>query len=157
MDESMDTVRSQEVEYIDDHDSAVVDFIEKKVCSTLYISEHVKAVVMCYNGLLRASKDKKRPSTDFMAKVHKDINPSMRAILIDWLVEELIVEIYCRRFVRVAQGLNEVLSLQLEHLASYIAELSLLEYNMFFYAPSLIAASAIFLAKYILLPSGKPW
>ncbi|KAH0669193.1 hypothetical protein KY285_023351 [Solanum tuberosum] len=157
MDESMDTVRSPEVEYIDDHESAVVNSIKKKVCSTLYISEHVKATVMCYNGLLRASEDKKRPSTDFMAKVHKDINPSMRAILIDWLVEELIVEIYCRRFVRVAQGVNEVLSLQLEHLASYIAELSLLEYNMFFYAPSLIAASAIFLAKYIFLPSGKPW
>uniref|UniRef100_A0A0V0GIX4 Putative ovule protein n=1 Tax=Solanum chacoense TaxID=4108 RepID=A0A0V0GIX4_SOLCH len=31
--------------------------------------------------------DKKRPSTDFMAKVQKDINPRMRAILIDWLVE----------------------------------------------------------------------
>ncbi|KAG5604932.1 hypothetical protein H5410_026424 [Solanum commersonii] len=61
MDESMDTVRSPEVEYIDDHKSTVVDSIEKK--------------------------DKKRPSTDFMAKVHKDINPSMRAILIDWLVE----------------------------------------------------------------------
>ncbi|KAH0672333.1 hypothetical protein KY290_024567 [Solanum tuberosum] len=151
MDESMDTVRSPEVEYIDGHESTAVDSNEKKVCSTLYISEHVKAAVMCYNGLLRASEDKKRPSTDFMAKVHKDINPSMRAILIDWLVEELIVEIYCRRFVRAAQGLNE-----LEHLASYIAKLSLLEYNMFFYARSLIAASAIFLAKYILLPSGKP-
>lgn len=64
---------------------------------------------------------------------------------------------FLRRFVRAAQGLNEVLSLQLEHLASYIAELSLLEYNMLCYAPSLIAASAIFLAKYILLPSVKPW
>lgn len=30
---------------------------------------------------------KKRPSTDFMEKLQKDINPSMRAILIDWLVE----------------------------------------------------------------------
>uniref|UniRef100_M1AJ60 Cyclin A1 n=1 Tax=Solanum tuberosum TaxID=4113 RepID=M1AJ60_SOLTU len=38
-------------------------------------------------GKLNAGVDKKRPSTDFMAKVQKDINPSMRAILIDWLVE----------------------------------------------------------------------
>lgn len=30
---------------------------------------------------------KKRPSLDFMERVQKDINPSMRAILIDWLVE----------------------------------------------------------------------
>lgn len=46
MDESMstsDTVRSPEVEYIDDHETAAVDSIEKKACSTLYISEHVKA------------------------------------------------------------------------------------------------------------------
>ncbi|XP_015058345.1 cyclin-A1-4 isoform X1 [Solanum pennellii] len=282
MDESMsnsDTVRSPEVEYIDDHELAAVDSIEKKACSTLYISEHVKAaaadickrdvlvdlesgdkIINIDNNLvdpqlcatmacdiykhLRASEAKKRPSTDFMAKVQKDINPSMRAILIDWLVEvaeeyrlvpdtlhltinyidrylsgnlmdrqrlQLLgvacmmiaskyeeicapqVEEFCyitdntyfkeevlqmesavlnylkfemtaptakcflRRFVRAAQGLNEVLSLQLEHLASYIAELSLLEYNMLCYAPSLIAASAIFLAKYILLPSVKPW
>ncbi|KAL3353594.1 hypothetical protein AABB24_018357 [Solanum stoloniferum] len=281
MDESMstsDTVRSPEVEYIDDLESAAVDSIEKKACSTLYISEHIKAaadickrdvlvdlesgdkIVNIDNNLvdpqlcatmacdiythLRASEAKKRPSTDFMAKVQKDINPSMRAILIDWLVEvaeeyrlvpdtlhltinyidrylsgnlmdrqrlQLLgvacmmiaskyeeicapqVEEFCyitdntyfkeevlqmesavlnylkfemtaptakcflRRFVRAAQGLNEVLSLQLEHLASYIAELSLLEYNMLCYAPSLIAASAIFLAKYILLPSVKPW
>ncbi|MCD7455111.1 Cyclin-A1-2 [Datura stramonium] len=281
MDESMstsDTVRSPEVEYIDDHGTAAVDSIEKKACSTLYISEHIKAeadickrdvlvdlesgdkIVNIDNNLvdpqlcatmacdiykhLRASEARKRPSTDFMEKVQKDINPSMRAILIDWLVEvaeeyrlvpdtlyltinyidrylsgnlmdrqrlQLLgvacmmiaskyeeicapqVEEFCyitdntyfkeevlqmesavlnylkfemtaptakcflRRFVRAAQGLNEVLSLQLEHLASYIAELSLLEYNMLCYAPSIIAASAIFLAKYILLPSMKPW
>lgn len=36
---------------------------------------------------LRASEVKKRPSTDYMDKIQKDINPSMRAILVDWLVE----------------------------------------------------------------------
>ncbi|KAL2339747.1 hypothetical protein Fmac_007687 [Flemingia macrophylla] len=193
---------------------------------------------------LRASEAKKRPSTDFMEKVQKDINPSMRAILIDWLVEvaeeyrlvpdtlyltvnyidrylsgnlmnrqklQLLgvasmmiaskyeeicapqVEEFCyitdntyfkeevlqmesavlnflkfemtaptvkcfvRRFVRAAQGVDEVPSLQLECLTNYIAELSLLEYSMLCYAPSLIAASAIFLAKFILSPSKKPW
>lgn len=40
---------------------------------------------------------------------------------------------------------------------NYIAELSLLEYSMLHYAPSLIAASAIFLAKFILAPSRRPW
>ena len=30
---------------------------------------------------------KKRPSTDFMDRVQKDVNASMRAILVDWLVE----------------------------------------------------------------------
>ena len=48
-------------------------------------------------------------------------------------------------------------SMQLECLANYLAELSLLEYSMLSYAPSVIAASAIFLAKYILIPSKRPW
>ncbi|KAL5779368.1 hypothetical protein ACOSQ2_010105 [Xanthoceras sorbifolium] len=193
---------------------------------------------------LRASESRKRPSTDFMERIQKDINASMRAILIDWLVEvaeeyrlvpdtlyltvnyidrylsgnamnrqrlQLLgvacmmiaskyeeicapqVEEFCyitdntyfkeevlemesavlnylkfemtaptakcflRRFVRAAQGINEVPSMQLECLANYLAELSLLEYSMVCYAPSLIAASAIFLAKYMLLPSKRPW
>ncbi|KAL6511998.1 Cyclin-A1-1 [Orobanche gracilis] len=193
---------------------------------------------------LRASEAKKRPATNFMERVQKDINASMRAILVDWLVEvaeeyrlvpdtlyltvnyidrylsgnvmdrqrlQLLgvacmmiaskyeeicapqVEEFCyitdntyfkeevlqmesavlnylkfemtaptakcflRRFVRAAQGLNEAPLLQLECLANYIAELSLLEYSMLCFAPSLIAASSIFLAKFILLPSNRPW
>ncbi|PKI42464.1 hypothetical protein CRG98_037137 [Punica granatum] len=47
--------------------------------------------------------------------------------------------------------------MQLECLANYLAELSLLEYSMLSYAPSLIAASSIFLANYILVPSKRPW
>lgn len=47
--------------------------------------------------------------------------------------------------------------MQLEYLADYLAELSLIEYGMLKYNPSLIAASATFLAKYILLPREKPW
>ncbi|GFP83685.1 cyclin-a1-1 [Phtheirospermum japonicum] len=67
------------------------------------------------------------------------------------------VKCFLRRFVRAAQGLNEVYSLSLECLANYVAELSLLEYSMLCFAPSLIAASSIFLAKFILLPSKSPW
>ncbi|CAL8997089.1 unnamed protein product [Prunus brigantina] len=193
---------------------------------------------------LRDSEANRRPSMDFMERIQKDINASMRAILIDWLVEvaeefrlvpdtlfltinyvdrylsgnalnrkqlqllgvacmmiaakyeEIIapeVEQFCyitdntyvkeevlqmessvlnhlkfqmtapttmcflRRFCFVAQQTSEVPSLQLQCLAFYIAELSLLEYSMLCYAPSLIAASAAFLAKYILSPSKKPW
>ncbi|KAA8546435.1 hypothetical protein F0562_002826 [Nyssa sinensis] len=193
---------------------------------------------------LRASEEKKRPSTDFMERIQIDINASMRAILIDWLVEvaeeyrlvpetlfltvnyidrylsgnilnrqrlQLLgiacmmiaakyeeicapqVEEFCyitdntylkeevlqmesavvnylkfemtaptakcflRRFVRAAEGMNKVPSMQLECLASYFTELSLLEYSMLCYAPSLIAASATFLAKFILVPSEIPW
>ncbi|OEL36774.1 Cyclin-A1-1 [Dichanthelium oligosanthes] len=37
--------------------------------------------------LLREAESKERPSTDYMETIQKDITPSMRAILIDWLVE----------------------------------------------------------------------
>jgi hypothetical protein len=47
--------------------------------------------------------------------------------------------------------------MQLECLANYLAELSLLEYSMLCYSPSLLAASATFLAKFILVPSKEPW
>ncbi|XP_031477077.1 cyclin-A1-4-like [Nymphaea colorata] len=193
---------------------------------------------------LRVAETKKMPATDFMEKIQKDINASMRAILVDWLVEvaeeyrlvpdtlyltvnyidrylsvnvmnrqrlQLLgvasmliaskyeeicapqVEEFCyitdntyfreevlqmesdvlkylnfelttpttkcflRRFVRAAQDGNEVPLLQLEFLSSYLAELSLLEYNLLCYIPSLIAASAIFLAKFMLSPSKMPW
>ncbi|XVE55290.1 hypothetical protein DITRI_Ditri03aG0146900 [Diplodiscus trichospermus] len=192
----------------------------------------------------RASEAKNRPATDFMKMVQKDINASMRAILVDWLVElteeyRLVPEAlfltvnyidrylsgnsvnrqqlqllgvacmmiaskyeeicapqveefcyvtdntYCKdeilqmesavlnylkfevtvptakfflsQFVHAAQMINQVQSMQFECLANYIAELSLLEYTMLHCAPSLIAASAAFLAKFILSPSKKPW
>ncbi|KAK1275282.1 Cyclin-A1-1 [Acorus gramineus] len=174
------------------------------------------ATIVCdIYEFLREKEIKKRPATDFMELVQKDISPSMRAILIDWLVEvaeeyRLVpdtlyltvnyidrylsgngmnrhrkheeicapqVEEFCyitdntyfkdevlqmeasvlRRFVRVAQESDEVQALQLEFLANYIAELSLLEYSFLRFFPSIIAASAIFLAKFILLPSQRPW
>ncbi|XAR55550.1 hypothetical protein NMG60_11035651 [Bertholletia excelsa] len=272
-----DSLKSPDVEYVDNNDIAAVDSIERKTISKLYITEHVDAkesnckrdilvgmetdeIVDVDNNTmdpqlcasmacdiykhLRASEAKKMPSVDFMERIQKDINASMRAILIDWLVEvaeeyrlvpdtlyltvnyidrylsgnvmdrqrlQLLgvacmmiaakyeeicapqVEEFCyitdntyfkeevlqmessvlnylkfemtaptakcflRRFVRAAQGVNEAPSMQLECLANYIAELSLLEYSMLHYAPSLVAASAIFLAKYILLPSKRPW
>ncbi|KAK1407737.1 hypothetical protein QVD17_39363 [Tagetes erecta] len=212
-----------------------VDFMDPQLCATMAcdIYQH-----------LRASEVKKRPSIDFMEKVQKDINASMRAILIDWLVEvaeeyrlvpdtlyltinyidrylsgnlmdrqrlQLLgvacmmiaskyeeicapqVEEFCyitdntyfkdevlqmeslvlnflkfemtaptvrcflRRFVRAAHGVNEAPSMHLECMASYISELSLVEYNMLRYAPSLVAASAIFLARFILFPTQNPW
>ncbi|KAK3164579.1 hypothetical protein QOZ80_1AG0021350 [Eleusine coracana subsp. coracana] len=193
---------------------------------------------------LRDAETRKRPSTDFMETIQKDVNPSMRAILIDWLVEvaeeyrlvpdtlyltvnyidrylsgneinrqrlQLLgvacmliaakyeeicapqVEEFCyitdntyfrdevlemeasvlnylkfemtaptakcflRRFVRAAQVCDEDPPLHLEFLANYIAELSLLEYSLLSYPPSLIAASSIFMAKFVLQPTKNPW
>ncbi|KAJ7959164.1 Cyclin [Quillaja saponaria] len=193
---------------------------------------------------LRETEASKRPTTHFMEKIQKDINASMRAVLIDWLVEVAeeyrllpdtlfltvnyidrylssntmirqrlqllgvacvmiaakyeeirapLVEEFCsitdntysreevlqmesavlnylkfemtaptarcflRRFVCVAQGTCKVPSMQLECLTNYLAELSLLDYSMLRFTQSLIAASATFLAKFILNPRKKPW
>ncbi|KAA0055489.1 cyclin-A1-1 [Cucumis melo var. makuwa] len=214
------------------------DFMDPQQCATIAcdIYKH-----------LRASEAKKRPSTDFMEKIQKDINSNMRAILVDWLVEvaeeyrlvpdtlyltvnyidrflsgnsmdrqrlQLLgvacmmiaskyeeicapqVEEFCyitdntyfkeevlemessvlnylkfemtaptpKCFLRQVNvcatdesSTYEVPSMQLECLSNFLAELSLLEYSMLCYAPSLVAASAIFLAKFILLPTKRPW
>ncbi|KAM0868309.1 hypothetical protein ACQ4PT_041429 [Festuca glaucescens] len=193
---------------------------------------------------LREAETKKRPSPDFVETTQKDIDTSMRAILIDWLVEvtdeyrlvpetlyltvsyidrylshkeisrhklQLLgvsclliaakheeicppqVEELCyitdntyikdevlqmeasilsclkfemtaptakcflRRFLLVSQVCHEGSALHLEFLASYISELSLLEYSLLCYVPSLIAASSIFLANFILKPTKNPW
>ncbi|KAF3325503.1 guanylate kinase 1-like isoform X2 [Carex littledalei] len=45
----------------------------------------------------------------------------------------------------------------LELVARYLAELTLLDYNFLRYLPSEIAASAVFLAKWALDPSSHPW
>ncbi|XP_025808108.1 cyclin-A1-4-like isoform X2 [Panicum hallii] len=48
-------------------------------------------------------------------------------------------------------------TLHLEFLANYICELSLLEYSLLCYLPSLVAASSVFLARFILKPTTNPW
>ncbi|XP_021311446.1 cyclin-A1-3 [Sorghum bicolor] len=223
-----------EIDHICDVDN---DYEDPQLCATLAsdIYMHLREAEM---------KKSKRPSTDFMETIHKSVNPSMRAILIDWLVEvaeeyrlvpdtlyltvnyidrylsgneidrqrlQLLgvtcmliaakyeeicapqVEEFCyitdstyfrddvlemeasvlnylkfemaaptpkcflRRFARAAQACDEDPALHLEFLANYIAELSLLEYNLLSYPPSLIAASAVFLARYVLQPTKYPW
>lgn len=45
----------------------------------------------------------------------------------------------------------------MEFLANYLAELTLLEYNFLKFLPSLIAASAVFLARWTIDQSDNPW
>ncbi|XP_078174485.1 cyclin-A1-4-like [Carex rostrata] len=266
-----DSMKSPDFEYIDNANSSMVASLEKRANANLRISDDIISPVskcnenassvmeidndnedpqLCaslacdiYNHL-RMAETKKRPSVDFLETIQTDINPSMRAILIDWLVEvaeeyrlvpdtlyltinfidrylsgneisrrrlQLLgvacmliaskyeeicapqVEEFCyitdntyskdevlqmeatvlnflkfeltastakcflRRFVRAAQLCDEEPLMPLEFLASYIAELSLLEYNLLCYSPSLVAAASIFLAKFILHPTKNPW
>ncbi|KAL0718189.1 hypothetical protein Bca4012_067511 [Brassica carinata] len=134
-----------------------------------------------------------RPSTSYMVQVQRDIGPSMRGILIDWLVEVseeyklasdtlyLAVNIIDRfltsnyiekrrlqllgvtcmliasRFIQAAHASDQDFHTETEFLANYLAELTLVEYSFLRFLPSLIAASAVFLARWTLDQSKHPW
>lgn len=48
-------------------------------------------------------------------------------------------------------------SVEMEYLANFLAELTLIDYSFLNYLPSVIAASAVFLAKWTLDQSNHPW
>ncbi|KAL3735353.1 hypothetical protein ACJRO7_024479 [Eucalyptus globulus] len=64
---------------------------------------------------------------------------------------------FLRRFIRAAQALYVSPSLELEYLADYLTELTLVEYEFLSFLPSLVAASAVFLARWTLDDSRHPW
>ncbi|XP_038999682.1 cyclin-A2-4-like [Hibiscus syriacus] len=196
-----------------------------------------------YNNL-RVAELVRRPRPNFMETIQQDITQSMRAILVDWLVEvseeyklvpdtlyltvylidwflsqnyierkrlQLLgitcmliaskyeeicaprVEEFCfitdntyvreemlkmesevlkcfgfqlfaptaksflRRFLRAAQASYTTPSLELEYLTDYLAELTLVDYGFLNFAPSMVAASAVFLARWTLDQECHPW
>ncbi|KAL5559235.1 hypothetical protein UlMin_035446 [Ulmus minor] len=232
-DEDMDCEKSEGSKEVD-----IVDIdsnLDPLVCS-LYASD--------IYSKMRITELERRPSTNYMEELQRDITPSMRAILIDWLVEvseeyklgpdtlyltvdmidrflsfiyiekqrlqllgvacmliaskyeEILpprVEDFCfitdntysreevikmesevlnllhfqlsipttktflRRFIQAAQSSNKVPCVQLEFLANYLAELTLVDYSFLNFLPSLVAASAVFLARWTLSQSDHPW
>ncbi|KDP41661.1 hypothetical protein JCGZ_16068 [Jatropha curcas] len=90
----------------------------------------------------------------------KDEVVKMEADLLKSLKFELgspTVKTFLRRFTNVAQEDYKMLNLQLEFLGYYLSELSLLDYNCVKFLPSLVAASVIFLARFIIKPKMHPW
>lgn len=67
------------------------------------------------------------------------------------------IKSFLRRFVRAAQADLPRPSIELELLGNYFAELTLVDYNSLRFLPSIIAASAVFLAKRTLWPEANPW
>ncbi|CAN8305089.1 unnamed protein product [Cochlearia groenlandica] len=64
---------------------------------------------------------------------------------------------FLRRFLRAAQASYQRPSLEIEFLASYLTELTLIDYNFLKFLPSIVAASAVFLAKWTLDQTKHPW
>ncbi|KAM3273111.1 hypothetical protein ACQJBY_042855 [Aegilops geniculata] len=64
---------------------------------------------------------------------------------------------FLRRFLRGAQASHKAPSVTLGYLANYLAELTLTDYNFLRFLPSVVAASAVFLARWTLDQSDLPW
>ncbi|KAL8143895.1 hypothetical protein V2J09_016927 [Rumex salicifolius] len=67
------------------------------------------------------------------------------------------IKTFLRRFIQAAQATTENPSVDVEYLANYLAELTLVEYSFLKFLPSLIAASAVFLARWTIDQSVHPW
>ncbi|KAL2330969.1 hypothetical protein Fmac_018550 [Flemingia macrophylla] len=67
------------------------------------------------------------------------------------------VNVFLRRFVDVASEDQNTPNLQIAFLSSYLAELSLLDYDCIGFLPSVVAASVVFLARFIISPQAHPW
>ncbi|RDX90302.1 putative cyclin-A3-1, partial [Mucuna pruriens] len=67
------------------------------------------------------------------------------------------VKTFLRRFTGIACENRKALSLQFEFMSYYLAELSLLDYYCLKFLPSLVAASVVFLARFIIWPDLQPW
>ncbi|XP_057429658.1 putative cyclin-A3-1 [Lotus japonicus] len=64
---------------------------------------------------------------------------------------------FLKRFTEIDSKNQKTPNLQIEFLSNYLAELSLMDYECIRFLPSVIAASAIFLARFILSPDDHPW
>ncbi|XP_056850151.1 cyclin-A2-4-like isoform X2 [Raphanus sativus] len=65
---------------------------------------------------------------------------------------------FLRRFLRAAQASHLMMpSVEMEFLANYLTELTLIECQFLKYLPSVIAASAVFLARWTINQSSHPW
>ncbi|XP_028806906.1 putative cyclin-A3-1 [Neltuma alba] len=67
------------------------------------------------------------------------------------------VKTFLRRLAGIASEYQKTHKLQFEFLAYYLGELSLLDYNCVKFLQSMVAASAIFLARFIIWPKVHPW
>ncbi|XP_051124354.1 G2/mitotic-specific cyclin C13-1-like [Andrographis paniculata] len=67
------------------------------------------------------------------------------------------IKTFLGKFTKIAQQDYGICSLQLDHLGCYLSELSLLEYGCLKFLPSMVAASAIFLARFTLQSNLHPW
>ncbi|KAH1065553.1 hypothetical protein J1N35_030540 [Gossypium stocksii] len=152
----------------------------KLVSDTLYITVSYIDRYLSLNALNRQRLQLLGVSSMLIASKYEEINPpnvedfcyitdntyrkdevvKMEADILKSLKFELgnpTVKTFLRRFTRVAPEDYKDSTLQLECLGCYLAELSLLDYGCVKFLPSMVAASVIFLARFIIQPKMHPW
>ena len=67
------------------------------------------------------------------------------------------IKTFLRRFLRAAHASQKAPCATLGYLGNYLAELTLTDYSFLKFHPSVVAASAVFLAKWTLDQSDLPW
>ncbi|XP_023644507.1 LOW QUALITY PROTEIN: cyclin-A3-3-like [Capsella rubella] len=136
-------------------------FLSRKTVNTQ------RLLLVAVSAMLLATKyeEKRRPKVvDFcyiMANAYtkQDVLKMEEDILLTLQFElgRPTINTFLRRFIRVAQEDFKVPHFQLEPLCCYLSELSMLDYSCVKFVPSLLAASAVFLARYIIRPEQHPW
>ncbi|XWS24154.1 hypothetical protein CRYUN_Cryun28dG0076200 [Craigia yunnanensis] len=152
----------------------------KLVTDTLYMTVSYIDRFLSLNALNRQKLQLLGVSSMLIASKYEEINPpnvedfcyitdntytkdevvKMEADILKYLKFELgnpTVKTFLRRFSRVAQEDYKASSLQTAFLGYYLAELSLLDYGCVKFLPSMVAASVIFLTRFIIQPKRHPW
>ncbi|XP_058725135.1 putative cyclin-A3-1 [Vicia villosa] len=153
----------------------------KLVSDTLYFSVSYIDRFLSLNDLSRQKLQLLGVSSMLIASKYEEIKPpevedfcyitdntyskeevlSMEAEILKSLKFELggpTIKTFLRRFItKVGQEGVDASELQFEFLCSYLAELSLLDYNCVKFLPSMVAASVLFLARFMLNPKTRPW
>ncbi|XP_011029106.1 PREDICTED: putative cyclin-A3-1 [Populus euphratica] len=152
----------------------------KIVSDTLYLTVSYIDRFLSFNVLNRQRLQLLGVSAMLIASKYEEINPpnvedfcyitdntytkeevvKMEADILKSLKFEVgnpTIKTLLRRFTRAAQEDYRTSDLQLEFLGFYLAELSLLDYNCVKYLPSLVAASVIFLTRFLMRPKTHPW
>ncbi|XP_039053348.1 putative cyclin-A3-1 [Hibiscus syriacus] len=152
----------------------------KLVSDTLYLTVSYIDRFLSSNVLNRQRLQLLGVSSMLIASKYEEINPpnaedfcyitdntytkdevvKMEADILKSLKFELgnpTVKTFLGRITRVAQEDYKASNLQLEFLGCYLAELSLLDYGCVKFLPSMVAASVIFLTRFIIRPKRHPW
>ncbi|CAN6296058.1 unnamed protein product [Urochloa humidicola] len=136
---------------------------------TMHVVTRDKLQLLGVTALLAAAKYEEVESSKMKVNKYTDITDNtytkqqvvkMEADLLKSLNFEIggpTVTTFLQRFIASCRGGNQKSSEKLESMCSYLAELSLLDYDCISYLPSVVAAACLFVARFTIRPKIYPW